>query len=100
MGGTEWKRLWLVLSAPGAGEGSAKDGTVEKKRKSLFSFGSSHEVKPASEAGVASTAVAPPSNMTSIASAVFFQSPPGKPKLQKGAIPSAPVLTMTYVSQA
>lgn len=103
MGGTEWKRLWLVLTKGGGGADPVESkSTPEKKRKSLFSFGSSDTKESLSAAGIAtSTSSGNISAMQTVASAVFFQSPPPKTsKNSRQSVGQPPVLTITYVSQA
>ncbi len=105
MGGVEWKRLWLVLTASEekiSRERVASNGkdSIERKRRSIFGFGGDKDAGPKSEAGVASTG--PKSELTSLASAVFYQSPPAKiSQRSKGQGPTLPpVLTILHVSQA
>jgi CCR4-NOT transcriptional complex subunit CAF120 len=98
MGTIEWKRLWLVLSAP------VETQLAEKKRKSLFSFGSSdkHGAEQTTGApGVASTKVAG-SQETQVTSAMFYKEQPAKGKNARNANPNPnlPVLTITDVTQA
>lgn len=96
MGTIEWKRLWLVLSAP------VENQVAEKKRKSLFSFGS-HDKHGAEQSmgtpGVASTRVAGKQE-TEFTSAVFYKEQPAKGKNAKNAGPNVPVLQITDVTQA
>lgn len=101
MGGTEWKRLWLVLT-----KGSdPADKSSDKKRRSFFGLGGGSDAghSSASAPGVASSTSTGnlAGAMQTIASAVFFHTPPPKPtKGARQSIGAAPVLTITYVSQA
>lgn len=100
MGGTEWKRLWLVLAAPA----SAMVGkeTAEKRRKSLFGFGGGSTSESSNSlAGVASTDEFGGPAVKEAGTALFYMNQPvkgtGKGKTQP---PEQPVLTVTKVSQA
>ena len=101
MGGTEWKRLWLVLAAPATAQVGKE--TAEKRRKSIFGFGggSSNENSNASLAGVASTNEFGAPAVKEAGTALFYASQPvkgtGKGKSQP---PEQPVLTVSKVSQA
>lgn len=100
MGGTDWKRLWLVVQGAGTPEGKDEGGsTNSKRRRSIFGFGNDKEARP-TEAGVAATEASAAGQMQSIASAVFHNMPPLKGKNKSGVIASPPVLSLTHVSQA
>lgn len=96
MGTIEWKRLWLVLSAP------AEKQSGEKKRKSLFSFGS-HDKHNAEQstgaAGVASTRLAGKQE-SEFTSAMFYREPPAKGKSAKNPPLTEPLLQIRDVTQA
>jgi len=102
MGGTEWKRLWLVLSAP-ASTITGKE-TGDKRRRSLFGFGggsTNDHQSSTSLAGIASTnEFGGPA--TEGGTAVFYSGPPAKgtARSNKGAASEPAVLTVTHVSQA
>jgi CCR4-NOT transcriptional complex subunit CAF120 len=95
MGGTEWKRLWAVLTVAGGASAAPreeeKDGK-EKKRRSFFGKGGDKEKEHATPA--------PPSNPSAYATACFYTAPPRGAKTAKGGPAFPPVLTMTNVTQA
>lgn len=110
MGGTEWKRLWLVITSPAEAERSSTMTGDGKRRRSLFGFGSSNSSTSISDqqqspslAGVASTTEfgAGVGISKEGPSAVFYTEPPSKGSTKKGS-PSMgeAVLTVTNVSQA
>jgi CCR4-NOT transcriptional complex subunit CAF120 len=39
MGGTDWKRLWVVVSTPGSGEDGSKEDDKKSRRRSFFGIG-------------------------------------------------------------
>lgn len=79
MGGTEWHRLWLVLSDPvGASEDASATGSV--RRHSLFSLNKHEEVQEPN---------------TGVPMASFYQ----QPRTSKNRTTSLPVLTLTNVTQ-
>ncbi|ORX41110.1 hypothetical protein BD324DRAFT_42831 [Kockovaella imperatae] len=82
MGGTDWKRLWVVLSTPDVG----KDDLQEKKnrRRSLFGIGDSKDKDPVQE----------PNTGERMASFYLEQ------RTQRNQTSNTPVLTITNVSQA
>lgn len=79
MGGTDWKRLWAVLSVPSGSEG---DDEKKTKRKSIFGFGKDEEA-PVQE----------PNTGVSMASFYVEQ------RTAKNRA-TVPVLTITNVTQA
>lgn len=104
MGGTEWKRLWLVLT-----KGSdPADKSSDKKRRSFFGLGGGgggggSDGGPAPGIASSTSAGNLAGTLQTIASAVFFHMPPPKPSKggsSRQSIGAAPVLTITYVSQA
>jgi hypothetical protein len=107
MGGTEWKRLWLVLSAPASAISAGSKDTGDKRRRSLFGFGgggSQNDNANASNslAGVASTnEFGGPGPATEGGTAIFYSTPPVKGTAKsKGPGSEQAVLTVTHVSQA
>jgi CCR4-NOT transcriptional complex subunit CAF120 len=104
MGGTEWKRLWLVLSAPVSAINAGNRDTGDKRRRSLFGFGggSQNETASASLAGVASTnEFGGPTPVTEGGTAIFYSAAPVKGTAKsKGPGSDQAVLTVTHVSQA
>ncbi|WVQ70567.1 hypothetical protein IAR50_000086 [Cryptococcus sp. DSM 104548] len=81
MGGTDWRRLWAVLSTPGE-EGSKDEG--KHRRRSFFGIGSKEE-EPA-----------PQEPNTGVSMATFYT----EPRTAKNKTSVTPVLTITNVSQA
>jgi CCR4-NOT transcriptional complex subunit CAF120 len=80
MGGTDWKRLWLVISTPNASD--AKEDDKKSRRRSIFGFGDKEK-----------EVVQEPNTGVSMASFYLEQRTP-KNKT------SVAVLTITDVSQA
>ena len=83
MGGTDWKRLWVVLSTP---EVPKDNEAAEKKtrRRSIFGIGENKEKEVVQE----------PNTGQKMAS--FYL----EPRTQKNQTSNVPVLTITNVSQA
>ena len=82
MGGTDWKRLWLVLSSPHNDE-PTKEEEKKSKRRSIFGFGD----KPQPEV------VQEPNTGVNMAS--FYT----EPRTQKNRTTPA-VLTITNITQS
>ncbi|ODN82846.1 hypothetical protein L202_01107 [Cryptococcus amylolentus CBS 6039] len=81
MGGTDWRRLWAVLSTPGE-EGAKDEG--KHRRRSFFGIGGKEE-EPA-----------PQEPNTGVSMAAFYT----EPRTAKNKTSVTPVLTITNVSQA
>lgn len=106
MGGTEWKRLWLVLQTPL--DHDKKHGKDDKKRRSLFGFGSHSGHESNGPAGMGAGVA----NSTSMGdfgalggegapSAIFYAQPPPKGTAKgKAPPPTQTVLTVSKVTQA
>lgn len=83
MGGTDWKRLWVVLNLPGSDETNKED---EKKgrRRSFFGMGEKQQEAPVQEPN------------TGVSMASFYN----EPRTAKNRTSVVPVLTVTNVTQA
>ncbi|WWC65133.1 uncharacterized protein I303_107747 [Kwoniella dejecticola CBS 10117] len=83
MGGTEWKRLYVVLSLPGSDE-TSKDEEKKGRRRSFFGIGDKEKDQPVQEPN------------TGVAMATFYN----EPRTAKNKTSVTPVLTITNVTQA
>nr|XP_031860163.1 uncharacterized protein CI109_004295 [Kwoniella shandongensis]KAA5527235.1 hypothetical protein CI109_004295 [Kwoniella shandongensis] len=83
MGGTDWKRLWMVLSTPGSDDAS-KDEDKKGRRRSFFGIGDKEKEQTVQE----------PNTGVSMAS---FYTEPRTPKNRTSVVP---ILTVTNVTQA
>ena len=82
MGGTDWKRLWLVLSSPYAEE-VGKEEEKKNRRRSIFGFGDKEKPEPVQEPN------------TGVSMASFYI----EPRTQKNRTTPA-VLTITDITQS
>ncbi|WVQ63247.1 uncharacterized protein L199_001398 [Kwoniella botswanensis] len=82
MGGTDWKRLYVVLSVPGSDEAS-KDDEKKGRRRSFFGMGDKEKDQPVQEPN------------TGVAMATFYN----EPRTAKNKTSVTPVLTITNVTQ-
>ncbi|WVW80918.1 hypothetical protein I302_102909 [Kwoniella bestiolae CBS 10118] len=82
MGGTDWKRLYVVLSLPGSDEAS-KDDEKKGRRRSFFGMGDKEKDQTVQEPN------------TGVAMATFYN----EPRTPKNKTSVTPVLTITNVTQ-
>ncbi|KAK8850445.1 hypothetical protein IAR55_004363 [Kwoniella newhampshirensis] len=83
MGGTDWKRLWMVLSTPGSDE-TSKDEEKKGRRRSFFGMGEKEKEQPVQEPN------------TGVSMASFYL----EPRTAKNRTSVVSVLTITSVTQA